>query len=173
MAANTAPGDRVGLQPFRAMSELAAQRNAVWSVAFSPDGARLITAGRAGGGTATIWDTKSGRELLVLRGHLGTVVQATFSQDGRLVATASRDGTAKVWDAWTGADLLTLYGDNVGLGGLDFSPDSRHLAVGADDAVRVYALRMEDLLTVARARLTRSWTTDECKTFLHLEVCPE
>jgi WD40 repeat protein len=145
----------------------------VWSVAFSPDGARLITAGRKGGGTASIWDASSGQELLVLRGHTDTIAQATFSPDGRRVATASRDGTARVWDATSGRELLTLHGDTTGLGGVAFSPDGARLAVGSDSAARIYLLRLQDLLALARARLTRSWTADECQRFLHLEVCPE
>jgi WD40 repeat protein/DNA-binding SARP family transcriptional activator len=171
-AAPDTAADSIALQPLRAMSQLATQPEAVWSVAYSPDGSRLVTAGRADGGTATIWDAISGQQILVLRGHLGTVVQAAFSQDGRLVATASRDGTAKVWNSTTGANLLTLYGDNTGLGGVDFSPDGTHLAASADDATRVYVLQMEDLLALARARLTRTWTADECNAFLHLQVCP-
>jgi WD40 repeat protein len=147
--------DSIALQPLRALSELAAAPTAVWSVEYSPDGMRLITAAGAESGTATIWDANSGRALLMLRGHLGTVVQATFSQDGRLVATASRDGTARVWDGSTGVNLLTLFGDNTGLGGVDFSPDGTRLAVSADDATRVYVTKMDDLLTLARARLTR------------------
>jgi WD40 repeat protein len=155
------------------MSELAALPNAVWTVEFSSDGARVVTASRAGGGTATVWDVASGHPLVTLIGHLGTIVQATYSRDGRAIATASRDGTTKVWDAATGAPLLTLYGDNVGVGGVDFSPDGKRLAVGADDATRIYTLQVPDLLTLASERLTRSWTAEECKTYLHVEDCPQ
>jgi WD40 repeat protein len=79
----------------------------------------------------------------------------------------------KVWDAATGADVLTLYGDNAGVGGVDFSPDGKQLAVGADDATRIYTLQVPDLLALAGERLTRSWTAEECKTYLHLEGCPQ
>jgi WD40 repeat protein len=158
----------LGLQPLHALSELATLPDAVWSVAYSPDGERLITAGRA----ATIWDANSGQQLIVLRGHVGTVVQAVFNRDGRMVATASRDGTAKIWESATGTNLLTLYGGNEGAGGLNFNPDGTRLAVSADDATRVHVVRMEDLLALASARLTRSWTDDECRLFLHQELCP-
>src|SRR5262249_16728550 len=114
-----------------------------------------------------------GQPLLTLSGHQGTVVQATFSRDGRFAATASRDGTARVWESSTGANLLTLYGDETGLGGVAFSPDGAHLAVGSDDAVRLYTLRIGDLLELAGRRLTRTWTMDECKSYLHVGVCPE
>jgi WD40 repeat protein len=99
-------------------------------------------------------------------------VQATFSPDGRRVATASRDGTAKVWEASTGAELLTLYGDGAGVGSVAFSPDGTRLAVGGDNAARIYTLRIEDLVVLARSRLTRWWTPEECQRFLHQPDCP-
>jgi WD40 repeat protein len=152
---------------------LTGHSDGVWSVAFSPDGTRLLTSARAADGTARIWEATSGQELLVLRGHTGTIVQATFSPDGRRVATASRDGTARVWDAATGQEQLRLYGDNEGLSGVAFSPDGTRLAAGGDSVVRLYVLPIEDLIGLARTRLTRSWTADECQQFLHQEQCPD
>ena len=36
----------------------------------------------------------------------------------------------------------------------------------------VLALYIDDLLAMARSRLTRSWTEDECRSYLHLDRCP-
>jgi len=88
------------------------------SIAFSPDGRKFITAngndlvsfGRQSDNTARIWDTESGRELHVLRGHTSEVNSAHFSPDGMKVVTASSDGTARIWDLsaamqpWANAD---------------------------------------------------------------------
>jgi hypothetical protein len=52
-----------------------------------------------------------------------------------------------------------------------FSPDGAQLVVRADNAVRVYALSIDTLVVAVRARLTRSWTADECQRFLHLDHC--
>jgi hypothetical protein len=41
-----------------------------------------------------------------------------------------------------------------------------------DQAVRVYALRVPDLVAQAKARVTRSLTTAECQQYLHLAACP-
>jgi WD40 repeat protein len=66
------------------------------SASFSPDGSRVVTAGRDG--RALVWDTRTGVEVLSLKGHTGVVWSASFSPDGSRIATASADGTSKVWD---------------------------------------------------------------------------
>jgi WD40 repeat protein/transcriptional regulator with XRE-family HTH domain len=142
----------------------------IWSVAYSPDGTRLVTGSRDG--TARIWDALTGKELFTLSGHTGTVVGVAFNPDSKRVATGSRDGTAKVWDALTGKELLTLYGGSFGAGGVAFSPDGKRLAVAGDDAVRLYALDLNDLVSLARSRVTRALTTEECQRYLHVAQCP-
>ena len=57
------------------------------SVAFSPDGARVL-AGR-GDHSARLWDAESGRELRAFTGHSDRVRSVAFSRDGERFATAS------------------------------------------------------------------------------------
>jgi hypothetical protein len=56
--------------------------------------------------------------------------------------------------------------------GLDHSP--AHLSQdGSQDGVsRVYLLHLEDLVELARARVTRPLTTEECQKYLHVQECP-
>jgi WD40 repeat protein/ABC-type branched-subunit amino acid transport system substrate-binding protein len=152
---------------------LAGHQDIVWSVSFSPDGGRLVSASRDG--TARIWDAASGHVLLTLQGHSGTLVSAVFSPDGRRVATAGRDGTARLWDSQSGREELTLAQLDVagGVDSLAFSPDGRQLVVRGDLAVRTYALPIEDVMALARSRLTRTWTNEDCQRFLHLQQCPD
>ena len=73
----------------------------VADVAFSPDGAVIVTGSYDG--TARTWEVATGRPLVTFAGHDGAVYGVAFSPDGTRIATASRDETARVWDAASGA----------------------------------------------------------------------
>jgi WD40 repeat protein len=144
--------------------------DAVREIAFSPDGARLATA--SFDGSVKVWDASSGRELRTFSGHNASVFGVVFSPDGKTIATASGDKTAKLWDANTGDVLLTLHAPN-GLTGVAFSPDGSQLATaGRDGTNRIYLLKVEDLAALAKQRVTRSLTTEECQQYLHIATCP-
>ena len=74
-------------------------RIAVNDAAFSPDGARILTA--SADNTAKLWDAASGK-LIASFAHQDEVNDAAFSPDGARILTASGDKTAKLWDAASG-----------------------------------------------------------------------
>ena len=140
-------------------------------VAFSLDGKRLATASEDQ--TAKVWEAESGKELLTLRGHLGSVDAVAFSPDGKRLATAGEDRTAKVWDAESGKELLTLRGHSGVVHGVAFSPDGKRLATASvDGTVQVYALDLRELLNLARSRVTRTFTAEECQRYFQSDTCP-
>ena len=58
------------------------------------------------------------------------------------------------------------------LRGVSFSPDGKRLAVGAVSGVYVFVLPIEDVVALAKSRLTRTLTTEECQQYLHVAECP-
>ncbi len=107
------------------------------SVAFSPDGARLVSA--SDDYTARIWDVASGAELLSLE-HPGYVYGAAFSPDGSLIVTGSADGVVRLWDAASGAAVTELTGHTDYIRSVAFSSSSNLIASGSDDySVRLWA----------------------------------
>lgn len=70
--------------------------DAVTSIAFSPDGRRIVSGGRDG--TLRVWDTATGQETFALSAHADAVTCVAFSHDGHRVASAGGDGTVCVWD---------------------------------------------------------------------------
>ena len=68
----------------------------VVAAAFSPDGARILTASRDK--TAKLWDASFGK-LIASFNHQDDVKDAAFSPDGTRILTASVDKTARLWDA--------------------------------------------------------------------------
>jgi TPR repeat protein len=75
----------------------------VTSAAYSPDGARVVTASLDR--TARIWDARTGAPVAILSGHSDHVNSAMYSPDGLRIVTASNDTTAGIWDARIPASL--------------------------------------------------------------------
>ena len=147
------------------------QEGFVSGVAFSPDGTLLATSGLDE--TARVWEIATGEQVQLLTGHTGVVWDVSFGPDGMLLATAGDDNTARLWDASTGRELLTLTGHTRAITEVAFSPDGTRLATSSNDGtVRVYVLSIDELIDLARSRLTRTWTEDECRQYLHLARCP-
>jgi WD40 repeat protein/DNA-binding SARP family transcriptional activator len=139
-------------------------------LAFSADSTRLA----AGyfDGTVIVWDVTTGGRVWTLAAHHGLVQGLWFNHDGTLLATGGDDAVARVWDMRTAKNVLALAG-TFALTDLAFSPDGTQLAAGsADGTVRIYVLPVSELMSVARQRLTRGWTQDECVQFLHQDRCP-
>jgi len=114
-----------------ALKTLRGHLDGVTSVAFSPDGQRIVTG--SWDKTAKVWEVASGRELFTLKGN-DAIWSVAFSRDGQRIVTGSRDATAKVWDAANGHELLTLRGHSAQIWSVAFSPDGQRIVTGSKDA---------------------------------------
>lgn len=86
-------------EPQKPIAQLSnSHSNSVFSVDFSADGKRLVSADADG--IAIIWDVSDLAtiiELKRLQGHQGQIHSAIFDRDGLRVATASDDHSVKLW----------------------------------------------------------------------------
>ena len=80
----------------------------VASVAFSPDGQRIVSGSHDN--TIKLWDAQTGSELRTLEGHSDLLGPVAFSPDSQRIVSGSLDSTIKLWDAQTGSELRTLEG---------------------------------------------------------------
>jgi WD40 repeat protein len=78
---------------------LKGHENAVYAVAFSPDGATAATG--SFDKSVRLWDVKTGKELRVFSGataHQNLVLSVAFAPDGLSLASGGSDNSARVWD---------------------------------------------------------------------------
>ncbi len=149
---------------------LPAHIGTIWDLSFSPDGSRVVTVGDR---AADVWDAVTGKLILTLSSATSSLYQVKFSPDGKEIGTYGGDGAVRLWDAFTGANLLTLpsvltrYSSD-----LAFSPDGKNLAVADAIGIHIFVLPIDDVVALARSRLTRLLTTAECQEYLHVDVCP-
>jgi WD40 repeat protein/serine/threonine protein kinase len=130
-------------------------KSGVQGVAFSPDGAKVATAGalRRGRyqGELTLWDATTGRQLFVRPEPAVNALCVAFSPDCRRVGvgygvfnSGSRDGPFgsyfKLYDAETGDELLKLPGRPGGITALAFHPDGQRIALASPGIIELWDL---------------------------------
>jgi WD40 repeat protein len=115
-----------GLAP----TQSASANSNVYSVAYSPDGSRIVTASEDN--MARIWEAQTGRLLGSLE-HDSQVDSAAFSPDGTRIVTASDDGIARVWDVNTRKLLVCLKGSGGIVHHAAFSPDGMMVVAAYED----------------------------------------
>lgn len=154
----------------RDVTVLVGHTNSNWNLDFSSDGTRVFTTGRDG--TIRIWDTVTGKLLFTMNGHTSTVSGLDLSPDNKLIASAGTDGIVHIWDVTTGQELLSLESEGVTFMSAIITPDGHRLIIGGRDDVYGIALTTEELVDIAKSRLTRWWSIDECRKYLHTDSCP-
>jgi WD40 repeat protein len=104
----------------------------IYSMAFSPDGGILATAG-LDHQVPKLWDVNTQRELQSFTGHTGGTLSVAFSPDGKRLATGGSDKVAKLWEVDTGREIRTFEGHTGWVQNVAFSPDGRRLATSSED----------------------------------------
>ncbi|KAJ6567905.1 WD40-repeat-containing domain protein [Mycena vulgaris] len=113
--------------------------NSVNSVAFSPDGTRIVSGSYDN--TVRVWDAETQTQIgAPLEGHTSWVQSVAFSPDGTRIVSGSGDNTVRVWDAETQTQIgAPLEGHTSWVQSVAFSPDGTRIVSGSDDnTVRVW-----------------------------------
>jgi WD40 repeat protein len=139
-----ASADRIGLlnpETWQVVGDdLVGKGGDVSSLAFSPDGKRLVSGRRDG--TLQVWDTASNKPIgEPMTGHGGSVNSVAFSRDGERIVSGSADTTLRLWNVQSrlpiGEPMAGHSGDVLSVA---FSPDGRLIASGgADSTLQLWA----------------------------------
>jgi len=87
--------------------EVATLRGFFWrfrSMAFSPDGKRLVTAS-SGGQAVQLWDTESWQDVLTIEGQGASHNSTAVSPDGNTIGTLDATGVLQIWRAPSWAEI--------------------------------------------------------------------
>ena len=78
--------------------------NAVYCVAFSPDGTQIVSGSLDK--TIRVWNVETGAAVgEPLMGHTNRISSVAFSPDGTQIVSGSWDKTIRVWNVETGAPV--------------------------------------------------------------------
>jgi WD40 repeat protein len=143
------------------------------AIAFAPPQAGLdghILASSSSG-EIRLWDAISGDELRTLAGHVQDVVSMSFSPNGAVLASGSRDNTIKLWNVVTGEELATLAGHNGELVNVAFSHDGTLLGSGSlDTTLRIWAVEMSETTSSYLATITMENNLDVPVCYVHINA---
>jgi len=106
--------------------------------------------------------------------HTAFVISAVVSPDGSMIFSRAWDEPVKLWDADTG-ELLGEFGTQDPAANLPpaaaFHPTEPWLYVTVGDSqVAIHTLDTDELMEIAKSRLTRTFTEEECQLYL-LKSC--
>lgn len=133
------------LQTGEEIRQFLGHENTVNSVAFSPEGTQIASAGWDG--LVRVWNVESGEEIGSFQNHNDRVLSVAYAPDGQTLVSGSRDKTVRVWDINTFGEVRRFDGHEGDVMSVTFSPDGSMIASGsADDTVRLWDVESQSII---------------------------
>lgn len=123
--------DALSFSP-KLMLYLRGHSNSVLSVAYSPDGRRIVTG--SSDTTLIMWDAATGTPARsLMTGHHSEVYSLDFNRNGNLIASGALDGELRLWNGRTGDAIGgALMSGSQRLNAVAFAKDQDILATAGD-----------------------------------------
>ncbi len=114
----------------------------VTTLAYSPDGSILASGSRDG--SIRLWDTITGKQIILYKGEWEEVITLVISTDGKMLASGhhhwfNNAHQVRLWNLQTKELITTIDDHTSNISSLAFSPDGKTLATGSrDKTVRIW-----------------------------------
>lgn len=126
------------------------------AITFSPDATLLASvsgAADSNDNSLRLWNGDNGAAIITLTGHNAPVQAVQFTPDSAFVASADADGLVILWDIVT-QEEVNRFEVGASVSSLSFNPDGSLLAISTDNAVQVWDVDEETLLTTLEGHTT-------------------
>lgn len=114
--------------------EFSTGESGVRAVEWSPNGKELLTLGNTDR-TAIVWDSKSGEKMTSFTLHQDWVLSASWSPDGKSIASAGKDGSVFIWNSTTGEIKCEIPNQSTSVQAVGWAPDGKLVATAGDDGL--------------------------------------
>lgn len=126
------------LEAKKATHTLLGHEGPIRSLAFSPDGTRIVSG--SADKSARIWDLNDSKfpELVRFNGHGGEVTAVAFNSNATQVLSGSADKTLKLWNAADAAEIKAFAGHAAAIVGVAFDNSNQPVSASADKTIRTW-----------------------------------
>jgi len=136
---------------------------------FTPDGRRLVAADQSA--SIVVYDTTTWRPTVRIDNtHEGTIKDLEVSRDALLIVSGGSDGIVRVWDIETGKQLQAIPFHET-IQNIEFLEERHLLVTSLTGSVLHVTIDVDELVALARIRVTRTFTQGECDTY-RIDPCP-